>query len=190
MEPTDAATPPSKKRPGYLTAYAAHAGITKTAAAEQLKRVGIDYFQPFDHGDADRRRAAARHADRAPYAAPITYSDHTGEHEPVDPNTAKDPTFVASQARRELFKANLMELEYRREVGELIEVAAVEKEWFRIGRLVRDTLRTIAPRLSAQLAAEADPFQCEQLIDHEVDRALEMLESRILATDEDSEEAA
>lgn len=179
---------PRKTRPGYLTAYATHAGISKTAAAEQLKRVGIDYFQPFDHAEADRRRAAARHADRAPFAAPI-YGAPDAPEEPVDPETAKHPTFIESQARRELYKANLMELEYRREVSELIEVAVVEKEWFRIGRLVRDTLRTIAPRLSAQLAAESDPFHCEQLIDREVDRALEMLESRVMEPDGDEEAA-
>lgn len=177
-----------KKRPGYLTAYAAHAGISKQAAAEQLKRVGIDYFQPFDHAEADRRRAAARHADRAPFAAPITYGAPDANDERVDPETAKDPTFIQSQARRELYKANLMELEYRRAVGELIEVADVDKEWFRIGRMIRDTLRTIAPRLSAQLASESDPFQCERMIDREVDRALEVLESRIQTADEDGEE--
>ena len=178
-----------KTRPGYLTAYAAHAGISKTAAAEQLRRVGIDYFQPFDHADADRRRAAARHADRAPFAAPIAYGAPDAPEGPVDAETAKDPTFIQSQARRELYKANLMELEYRRAVGELIEVADVDREWFRIGRMVRETLRTIAPRLSAQLASESDPFQCEQLVDREVDRALEVLESRIVDSSEHSEES-
>lgn len=180
MEPTDSVPAAShKKRPGYLTEYAAHAGISKQAASVQLKRVGINYLEPFDFAEADRRRAAARHADRAPFAAPI-YGDPAAEEDEVDPETRKDPTFIQSQARRELYKANLMELEYRREVGELIEVETVEKEWFRIGRLVRDTLRTIAPRLAAQLAAESDPFRCEQLIDQEVDRALEVLETKIL----------
>lgn len=176
-----------KKRPGYLTEYAAHAGISKQAASVQLKRVGINYFEPFDFAEADRRRAAARHADRTPFAAPI-YGDPNADEDEVDAETRKDPTFIQSQARRELYKANLMELEYRREVGDLIEVETVEKEWFRIGRLVRDTLRTIAPRLAAQLAAESDPFRCEQLIEQEVDRALEVLETQILEPGHDQEQ--
>lgn len=185
MEPTDqSTTAPGKKRPGYLTAYAAHAGISKQAASVQLKRVGINYKEPFDFDEADRRRDAARHADRSPFAAPI-YGDPNAEDDPVDPETKKDPTFIQSQARRELYKANLMELEYRREVGELIEVETVEREWFRIGRLVRDTLRTIAPRISSQVAAESDPFRCAQLIDAEVDRALDVLESQILEAESD-----
>ena len=172
-----------KKRPGYLTEYAAHAGISKQAASVQLTRVGIDYLQPFEFADADRRREAARHAARAQFSAPI-YGDPNTEDE-VDPETKKDPTFIESQARREMYKAYLTELQYRREAGELIEAETVEKEWFRIGRLVRDTLRTIAPRLSAQLASESDPFRCEQLIDAEVDRALEVLETQILNADSD-----
>ena len=59
------------KRPGNLKQYAAHAGISRQAAAEQLKRVGIDYLQPFDFAEADKRRAAARHADREAFATPI-----------------------------------------------------------------------------------------------------------------------
>lgn len=189
MSDSDESTPPApaeshKKRPGYLTEYAAHAGISKQAASVQLKRVGINYLEPFDFEEADRRRASARHADRAPFAAPI-YGDPNAEDDPVDPETKKDPTFIASQARRELYKANLTELEYRREAGELIEVQTVDKEWFRIGRMVRDTLRTIAPRLAAQLASESDPFRCEQLIDAEVDRALEVLETQIHEADPD-----
>lgn len=172
-----------KKRPGHLTDYAVHAGISKQAASVQLKRVGIDYSQPFDFDEADLRREAARHAARAPFAAPI-YGDPNAEDD-VDPETKKDQTFIASQARRELYKANLTELEYRREAGELIEAKTVDKEWFRIGRLVRDTLRTIAPRISSQVAAESDPFRCEQLIDAEVDRALEVLETQILDAEPD-----
>ena len=57
MEPTDLSPgAPHKKRPGYLTEYAAHAGISKQAASVQLKRVGINYLEPFDFAEA--RRAA------------------------------------------------------------------------------------------------------------------------------------
>lgn len=43
------------RRPGHLTAYAKHAGISKPAAAEQLRRVGINYMEPLKFSEADRR---------------------------------------------------------------------------------------------------------------------------------------
>jgi hypothetical protein len=53
-----------RPRPGYLTKYALHAGISIASASEALRRVGIDYMEPLDFADADRRREAAHHADR------------------------------------------------------------------------------------------------------------------------------
>ena len=105
------------KRPGYLKQYATHAGISRQAAADQLERVGIDYLAPFDFSEADKRREAARHADRAAFAAPIY---NPNDDEPVDEETKKHPKFIESQARREWFKASLTELEYLEQVGKLI----------------------------------------------------------------------
>lgn len=104
--------------------------------------------------------------------------------EEVDPETKKHPKFIESQARREKYKADLTELEYLREVGKLIPAEQVDKEWFRIGRIVRDTLKNIGPRLRAQLAAENDPFKCEQMLDEETDRILELMNERVLNLEE------
>ena len=55
------------KHPGYLTAYAAYAGISRQAMAKQLQRLGIDYSQPFDWEEVDRRRFNQRHPSRDTY---------------------------------------------------------------------------------------------------------------------------
>src|SRR5690242_1293602 len=123
-----------RRRPGFLTQYAAHAGISKPAAAEQLKRVGINYMKPFDFQEADRLRAAARSADRAPFAKPIYL-------EPGDPGTddhgdpekpEKDPVFAEIQRCKEHFRAELARLDFEERIGKLTQTEKVEEEAFRI----------------------------------------------------------
>jgi len=168
-----------KKRPGYLTQYANHAGITKPAAAEQLKRVGIDYMQPFDFAEADKRREAARHADRAAYSKPIYGDPHddpeSEEEDEPDPDAAKDPVFARSQARKELFRAKMAELDYQERLGKLIDKEKADEEYFRIGRLVRDALLNIPSRLAGILAAESDQRKVHDLLEKEIRQALEAL---------------
>lgn len=168
-----------KKRPGYLTQYAIHAGITKPAAAEQLKRVGIDYMQPFEFAEADKRREAARHADRAKYSKPIYGDPHddpeSEEEDEPDPDTAKDPVFARSQARKELFRAKMAELDYQERLGKLIDKEKAEEEYYRIGRLVRDALLNIPSRLAGIVAAETDQRKVHDLLEKEIRQALEAL---------------
>src|SRR5689334_4751225 len=121
----------NKKRPGHLTQYAKHAGIALSSAAEQLQRVGIDYHEPFDFREADRRREAARHADRASFSIPIQPdADETAE------SLSKDPAFAELQRRRELYRGELARLEFEERIGKLINKEKVEEEAFRVGRLV------------------------------------------------------
>lgn len=160
------------KRPGYLKQYATHAGISRQAAADQLERVGIDYLAPFDFSEADKRREAARHADRAAFAAPIY---NPNDDEPVDEETKKHPKFIESQARREMFKANLTELEYLEQVGKLIPAEQVDREWFELARLVRDTMLNIPARIADQLAHETDQRKVQDMLEAEIYQALEAI---------------
>lgn len=157
-----------------LSLYAEHAGISCEAARKRLRRIGIDYLQPFSFEDADRKFLESRHAHRT------SHIDSTEDLDDIDPETKKHPKFVESQARRECARANMAELEYKRRIGELILADDVDQEWFRIGRIVRDNLKNIARRLAAQLAAESDQFRCEQMIDEEIDRVLETMNEQII----------
>ena len=75
------------------------------------------------------------------------------------------------------FKAKQMELEYRKSIGELVEVSKVEKEAFRIGRVVRDSLMNVPARVSGQLAAESNQFKIHQILEKEIRQALEGLKN-------------
>ena len=183
-----------KKRPGYLTAYANHARITKTAAAKQLQRVGIDYMHAFDFAEADRMRAAARHADRAKFSTPIYVKPgedpRGGETDPDDLEPSKDPAIAKSQAKKEEFRAKLVELEYEERVGTLVRKDAVEEEAFRVGRLVRDAVLNVPARLAGILAAETDQRKAHDLLEAELRQALESLALDDKPGDDGGERAA
>lgn len=144
-----------------------------SSAAEQLKRIGIDYHHEFDFLEADRRREAARHAARTAFAKPIP-KDPMSEEE-IDPETRKHPTFIESQAERERFRAKLTELEYLERIGKLILAEDVDREWFRLGRLVRDTMLNIPARIAADLAHETDHRKVQDMLEREIYQALETL---------------
>lgn len=167
-----------KKRPGYLTAYSNYAGITKPAAAEQLKRVGIDYMKPFDFAEADRLRAAARHADRVRFSKPIYAQpgeDPRGGEEDDPAADPKDQGIAEHQRKKEEFRAKLVELEYEERVQMLVRRDEVEETAFHAGRLVRDTLLNIPSRLAGILAAESDQRKVHDVLEQEIRQALESL---------------
>jgi hypothetical protein len=173
-----------KKRPGHLTRYAKHAGISKPAAAEQLGRVGIDYMQPFDFEEADRRRQAMRHADRTKFAKPIylpgeSYSDASSSDSECSGEPPKNPVFAEIQARKEHFKAELARLEYEQAIGKLVEREQVEAEAYRIARLIRDGVFNVVSRLEGLLAAETDQRKVRELLEKEFRQVLDVLADRV-----------
>lgn len=168
------------KRPGYLTQYAKHAGITKTAAAEQLKRVGIDYMQDFDFAEADRRRQAARSADRMPFAKPIYLEPPSSppggdDDKPNEADEQKNPVYAEHQAKRELYRAELTRLEFEERIGRLIQAEAVAAEWFRLTRIVKDAVMNVPSRLAGVLASVNDERKVHDLLEAELRQTLEAL---------------
>lgn len=164
-----------RRHPGYLSKYARHAGISVEAARKQLQRLGINYYEPFEFGDADRRREAARHADRIPFAKPIYAQDDNDDGNDVADSTKTDPKFIESQARREMFRAKLIELEYLEQVGTLVKAEDVDREWVCIASQVRDGLLNLPARLSGELAAETDQRKVHDILERAIYQALEEL---------------
>lgn len=173
-----------QSRPGYLTKYARHAGISLASASEALRRVGIDYMEPFDFGDADRRREAARHADRVLLSKPI-YGPSDDDTAHADEQKADFDSgqpglgsFSEEQTRERHFKAKLAELEYMERVKTLIKAEDVETKWFELARLVRDSMLNIPARLADQLAHETDQRKVHDLLEQEIYRALESISNK------------
>lgn len=163
-----------KKRPGYLTQYAKHARISKQAAATQLTRVGIDYLHPFDFAEADRRRQAARSADRMPFAKPI-YSDVPADKPAEAGDKEEALVYAEHQAKREYYKAELSRLEFEERIGKLIEADKVAAEWFRIAKLVHDAVMNVPPRVAGVIASESDERKVHDLLEKELRQSLEAL---------------
>ena len=168
-----------QSRPGYLTKYARHAGISVASASEALRRVGIDYMDPFDFADADRKRQAARHADRVLLSKTIYgQSDDDTDHADEQKADSGKPglgSFSEEQTRERHFKAKLAELEYLERVKTLIKAEDVDKEWFRIGRIVRDSILNVPSRLSGLLVGETDERRIHDLLEKELGQALETI---------------
>lgn len=162
-----------------MTKYALHAGVTPKAASEQLKRVGIDYMQEFDFAEADRRRLAMRHADRAQFSRPIYLEPGESLDDPDESDDgdarATNPTFANSQAQKEFFRAELARLDFEERVARLVDKSKVEEVAFHVGRLVRDSMLNIPSRLAGILAAESDQRKVHDLLEREIRQALEAL---------------
>lgn len=97
----------------------------------------------------------------------------------AEPDTESDPdqpiSYAEARAQHERFKARLAQLELEQREAKLVEVEAVQRESFRIARLVRDSLLNIPDRVAGELAAETNQFKVHQRLVKEIRRALEDL---------------
>jgi len=85
------------------------------------------------------------------------------------------PPIIESEARKEHYlaeKHKIAALQARNEVG---SIDAMKREAFSLAKAVREGVLGIIPRVSADLAALADPFEIEQLLEAEVLTALRAL---------------
>lgn len=65
-------------------------------------------------------------------------------------------SFAKARAVRETYQAKLTHLKYQTQSGEVVAVAKVKDEWFKIARTTRDALMGAPDRLSAVIAAIPD----------------------------------
>lgn len=108
-------------------------------------------------------------------------------------NTA-DPELVA--AKKELYMSRAatartqeenarLDLEERKR--QLISLAEATQLSYTALRTLRDALRNIGARISAQVSATSDPFQCEQIINAEIDAALSSITPEKLLADQNDD---
>lgn len=161
--------------------YARARGITR-GRVSQLKTAGrlvMTTDGKVDVDATDQLLAAVQHPTRG--------GDRTGARErqvseaiaqalgdddvaPVDQANAYD--IKLARAKREHHEANLAEMRERKESGELVERKGVEHASVDAGATLRNALEQLPGKVGAQLAAEADPVKCRQLLVKEIDHAL------------------
>lgn len=74
-------------------------------------------------------------------------------------------------------KAKTMELEYKQRCGELVSVADIERENFRIGRRIHNAIMNIRSRIAGIVASETDQRKIHKILTDEFRTALEELQN-------------
>ena len=157
------------KRPGWLTRYAKHAGISAEVVAKELRKLGIDFRRRFNFHDTDQKRAAMRHPARAPFRKVNQRKEETAQA------LLFGGSFAEAQAEKERYKAKLAKLEYEEKIGKLVDRESIEREAFRVARVVRDAMLSLPDRLAALVTAETDQAKNHTLMTKEIMAALKGL---------------
>jgi len=89
----------------------------------------------------------------------------------LNPDGTEDIGLPESRAKKGRFQVAMAELKYLERVGQLVSVADVEREIGEIFRELKSAVMRIAPKISASLAAEADPARIEHMLAAAVDQA-------------------
>lgn len=103
---------------------------------------------------------------------------------PGDPESdAAKKSYHLSRASRAKIDTENAQLDLDQRKGKLIDLDEAKQLGFTTLRMLRDALRNTGPRIAAQLAAMTDPFECEQLINAEIDAVLASMTVEKMLTD-------
>ena len=108
----------------------------------------------------------------------------------ADPESeAAKKSYHQSRSLREKINAENAQLDLDQRKGKLIDLEEAKALGYTTLRTLRDALRNTGPRIAAQVAALADPFECELLINAEIDAVLSsMTVEKILAEQYDGDD--
>lgn len=81
--------------------------------------------------------------------------------------------------QKEYWLGKKAEIEYKRQMGEVVSIDEVNQNAFETARLLRDKLLGISARLTPVLASEEDHHVIRTLIDEEINRALKSISETI-----------
>ncbi len=81
-------------------------------------------------------------------------------------------SFNAAKAKRETFKANMAELEFKEKEGALIDVKQMEKEANDLYRRFRDQMLNVVIRATKKLLGETDEFKFRTVLKKEIESAI------------------
>lgn len=131
-------------------------------------------------------------------AGDVEGADGGGSADPEDDVATGDPeadaakkSYHQSRALRESISVQNAQLDLDIRKGQLIDLETAKQLGFTTLRILRDALRNIGARVGAQVAAMEDPFQCEQLINAEIEAVLSSVTAESLLSepvDDDEEE--
>lgn len=170
--------------------YARHRGVSLGAVQKALRdgRITASDEKKIDSAVADRDWAINTDASRiavsaiemaAPvaqkeisFAAPAGGEADKPAGEELTGTDSNASRYRESRASREFYVAAKQKVEYEQLLGRLINVDDAKRIAFTSFRAIRDSVLNVAARIKDQLAAEADPHVCEELLERELSAAL------------------
>lgn len=167
-----------------IRGYAAHrrakglrggtrAAVEKALGTGRIKKNRSGKIDP-NEADSDWEQSTRMEAADAEPARSDLPRVQSSSHGPTD-NVHGGPSYGQSRAVREAYQARLARLDYEERTGQLVRIDQIRVRAFQKTRQVRDRLLTIPRRISAELAADADPRSIEERLDEELRTALEDL---------------
>jgi hypothetical protein len=166
--------------------YARRRGVSRAAITKAIKSGRITPIDGrIDPDVADIQWARNTSTARAPVAgpAPAAAAASIAPRASVrvarlsDGDEDEPATLLESRARREAALAELAELELSEKRGELVSAAAIERAMATKIMSVRESLDTLADRITPLLAAETDPDKVYKLLRGEIRQVLSQLSS-------------
>jgi hypothetical protein len=163
-------------------AYAERRGVSHVAVLKAInegrikaKKVGRSYR--IDPDVADAQWDASTNVDH--------HSSSRSQSQPAQDAGIKGPSYNQSRSIKEAYAAKLKKLEYEEAIGKLVSAEAVNLDFANVATLLRQKLRSIPDRISAQVHACKSAAEVRRMIAEEVDIALTALsEGLVRDTDE------
>lgn len=98
----------------------------------------------------------------------------------------KGESWAEAKRRKEVFSANIVELEYRQRAKELVAVADVQKLLYNATRRVRERLETMPARMAPVVCSSERPQdECHRALEAEVNHVLDELAEMSMDDDDD-----
>ena len=170
--------------------YARHRGVSLGAVQKAIanSRITVTAEKKIDsvqadrdwHDNTDASRVAVSAVETPVFTAQkqISFSPQAGDEgdkPATDELTGTDKSasdYREHRSTRERYVALTRQLEYEQLVGQLINVDEAKRIAFTAFRSIRDSVLNVSARIKDQLAAETDPYACEQLLENELAAAL------------------
>lgn len=159
-----------------VTAYklAQIMGVTRKAVADAVKdgRISfetVDGKKRFDPKKArDEWKENTSESKQRVKAKPSRDDDQ-------DLSEKNQLTYAKARAVREGYAAKLAKLDFEERTKKLINAEDVKSQAFEVGRVIRDSLLALPPRLSAVFAAESDAHKINEALKEEITNVLNQL---------------
>jgi hypothetical protein len=174
-----------------VTQYARHRGCRKAAVEFALERGRIhknpdgliDSEQADRDWEANTNHRQARPGPKPPKTSHRVEAPASADRQGIQAEIAAAGTlnFANARAVREIYAARLLRLDYETKQATLMPRRQVDIATFNVYRVVRDGMLNIPDRVAAQLAVETDPAVVYDVLNREINQALETLSKRLTA---------